>query len=241
MESRTKIVATLGPASESPEVLDRLLLAGVDVVRLNLSHGSLDEHIGRLREVRAASQRTGVVVGVLADLPGPKVRAGQLPVDGVLLLTGQSLVLRAGDGPSDSGCFQVDYPTLLHDLHPGDRVVIGDGAISLQVQNVTDSQATTIVVTGGMTQGRPGVHIPAERLRLRTPTEDDLRLGLAMAAEGVDFLAVSFVRAAADVTAVRDAMLPHKPHLIAKIETLPAVSALEEIANEADAIMVARG
>ena len=241
MESRTKIVATLGPASESPEVLDRLLVAGVDVVRLNLSHGSLDEHIGRLRAVRAAAERTGQVVGVLADLPGPKVRAGQLPADGVLLVAGQSLVLRAGDGDSDAQLFHVDYPTLLHDLHPGDRVVIGDGAISLEVEHVTGDEATTRVITGGMTQGRPGVHIPAERLRLRTPTEDDLRLGLAMAAEGVDFLAVSFVRAAADLAAVRYAVLPYRPHLVAKIETLPAVAALEEIAAEADAIMVARG
>ena len=241
MESRTKIVATLGPASESPEVLDRMLVAGVDVVRLNLSHGSLDEHIARLHAVRAAAERTGLVVGVLADLPGPKVRAGQLPADGVLLVAGQSLILRAGDGASDSQLFQVDYPTLLHDLHPGDRVVVGDGAISLQVVSVDKREALTRVITGGTTQGRPGVHIPAERLRLRTPTEEDLRLGLAMAKEGVDFLAVSFVRAAADVAAVRDAVLPYRPHLIAKIETLPAVSALEEIAAEADAIMVARG
>ncbi|MCU1358751.1 MAG: pyk, partial [Ilumatobacteraceae bacterium] len=222
MESRTKIVATLGPASESPEVLDRLLLAGVDVVRLNLSHGSLEEHIGRMRAVRAAAERTGMTVGVLADLPGPKVRAGQLPADGVLLVAGQTLVLRAGDGDSDAHQFNVDYPTLLHDLHAGDRVVIGDGAISLQVEQVTPTEATTRVITGGMTQGRPGVHIPAERLRLRTPTEDDLRLGLAMAAAGVDFLAVSFVRAAADLIAVRDAVLPYRPHLVAKIETLPA-------------------
>jgi pyruvate kinase len=241
MESRTKIVATLGPASESPEVLDRLLLAGVDVVRLNLSHGSLEEHIGRLRAVRASAERTGMVVAVLADLPGPKVRAGQLPAGGVLLLAGQTLVLHAGEGDSDSSHFQVDYPTLLHDLHVGDRVVIGDGAISLEVEQVSLTEAVTRVITGGMTQGRPGVHIPAERLRLRTPTEEDLRLGLAMAAEGVDFLAVSFVRAAADLAAVRDAVLPYRPHLVAKIETLPAVAALEEIAAEADAIMVARG
>jgi pyruvate kinase len=241
MESRTKIVATLGPASESAEVLDGLLRAGVDVVRLNLSHGTIAEHVGRLHAVRAAAQRTGVVVGVLADLPGPKVRAGRLPAEGALLVAGQPLVLRAGDGPSDSELFHVDYATLLHDVHPGDRVVVGDGAIALEVESVTATEAITRVITGGMTQGCPGVHIPSERLRLRTPTEDDLEFGLAMAAEGVDFLAVSFVRAAADLTAVREAVLPYRPHLVAKIETLPAVAALEEIAAEADAIMVARG
>ncbi len=241
MESRTKIVATLGPASSSPEVLDRLLLAGVDVVRLNLSHGTVEEHVARLHEVRAAAERTGSVVGVLADLPGPKVRAGQLPPEGVQLVAGAALRLKAGDGPSDAQCFEVDYATLIDDLHVGDRVVIGDGAISLRVESVGEHAAVTRIVTGGTAQGRPGVHIPAERLRLHTPTDDDLRLGRIMAEEGVDFLAVSFVRGAADLVKVREAVAPHSPHLVAKIETLPAVAALEEIAAEADAIMVARG
>jgi pyruvate kinase len=241
MESRTKIVATLGPASSSPEVLDALLLAGVDVVRLNLSHGSVDEHVARLHDVRAAAARTGTVVGVLADLPGPKVRAGQLPAEGVRLAAGATLRLKAGDGPSDEECFEVDYATLIDDLDVGDRVVIGDGAISLRVESVGDREVVTRIVTGGTTQGRPGVHIPAERLRLHTPTDDDLRLGRVMAAEGVDFVAVSFVRSAADLVKVRAALAPHSPHLVAKVETLPAVAALEEIAAEADAVMVARG
>ncbi len=241
MESRTKIVATLGPASEAPEVLDRLIVAGVDVVRLNLSHGSVDEHVHRMRAVRAAAERNGAIVGVLADLPGPKVRAGQLPRDGVQLVTGHQLVLRAGDGASTAEELSVDYGTLIDDLRVGDRVVIGDGAISLRVEKLGRDTATTRVITGGTTQGRPGVHIPSERLRLHTPTAEDLRLAAIMAAEGVDFLAVSFVRAAADLVKVRNAVAPHCPHLVAKIETLPAVAALEEIAAEADAVMVARG
>ncbi|MEX0848123.1 MAG: pyruvate kinase [Ilumatobacteraceae bacterium] len=241
MESRTKIVATLGPASADPEVLDRMLLAGVDVVRLNLSHGAVDEHVQRLRDVRAASARTGCVVGVLADLPGPKVRAGRLPLEGVQLVAGQRLVLVAGQGDSTAECFHVEYATLLHDLAVGDRVVIGDGAISLLVEEVSDTQAVTRIITGGTIQGRPGVHIPSERMRLRAPTEEDLGLAVIMAGEGVDFLAVSFVRSAADIAAVRSAVGADCPHLVAKIETLPAVAALEEIAAEADAVMVARG
>lgn len=241
MQSRTKIVATLGPASESPEVLDRLIRAGVDVVRLNLSHGRVEDHVERLTAVRAAAARTGEVVAVLADLPGPKIRAGQLPPDGVLLAEGASLELVPGVEPSSAAVFHVDYPTLLHDLHVGDRVVIGDGAISLRVEALSERAATTTIVTGGRTQGRPGVHIPSERLRLRAPTEEDLRLAGIMAAEGVDFLAVSFVRAAADLQQVRRATAPYSPRLVAKIETLPAVAALEEIAAEADAVMVARG
>lgn len=241
MESKTKIVATLGPASESPEMLDRLILAGVDVVRLNLSHGAVDDHVARLHAVREAAQRTGRVVAVLADLPGPKVRAGQLPPDGVLLVEGAVLNLIPGEQPSSVRDFHVDYETLLHDLHVGDRVVIGDGAISLRVESVTAAAAVTRIITGGRTQGRPGVHIPSERLRLHTPTDDDLRLAKIMAAEGVDFLAVSFVRAASDLRQVRDAIAPLTTRLVAKIETLPAVAALEEIAEEADAVMVARG
>jgi pyruvate kinase len=241
MESRTKIVATLGPASEQPDVLDRLLEAGVDVVRLNLSHGRVEDHVLRLQAVRAAAERTGRIVGVLADLPGPKVRAGQLPAQGVQLVAGNTLRLVAGDGPSDVECFHVEYETLISDLAVGDRVVLGDGAISLEVEAVGVHEVITRILTGGTTQGRPGVHIPAERLRLHTPTEDDLRLAAIMAAEGVDFLAVSFVRAAADLEKVRAAVLPHRPHLVAKIETLPAVAALEEIAAAADAVMVARG
>ena len=241
MESRTKIVATLGPASESPEMLERLIVAGVDVVRLNLSHGLIADHVARLHAVRAAAARVGAVVGVLADLPGPKVRAGQLPPEGVQFTTGAAVRLRAGTGPSSASDVAVDYPSLTDDLAEGDRVVLGDGAISLRVVRIDGEVVHTEVLTGGTAQGRPGVHLPSERLRLHTPTDDDLRLAAIMAAEGVDFLAVSFVRAAADLVKVREAVAPHRPRLVAKIETLPAVAALEEIALEADAVMVARG
>ncbi|MEN9506933.1 MAG: pyruvate kinase [Actinomycetota bacterium] len=244
MESRTKIVATLGPASEAPDVLEEMIRAGVDVVRLNLSHGTIDEHIDRVRAVRSAAQRTGSVVAVLADLPGPKVRAGQLPPGGVVLVPGATLVLAPGDGPSDVDRFEVEYPSLVDDVVPGDRVMIGDGAIALVVDDVGSEQVSTTVLTGGTTQGRPGVHIPSERLRLRTPTPDDLVMAVTMAREGVDFLAVSFVRAASDLAEVREAVAAaglECPHLVAKIETMPAIAALEEIAEAADAVMVARG
>ncbi len=244
METRTKIVATLGPASEAPDVLDAMIRAGVDVVRLNLSHGTIDEHIARLHAVRAAAQRTGAVVAVLADLPGPKVRTGQLPPGGVVLVPDTTLALVPGDGPSGVGRFEVDYPSLLDDVVVGDRVMIGDGAISLSVEEVGSDGVTVRVITGGTTQGRPGVHIPAERLRMRTPTPEDLVMAVRMAAEGADFLAVSFVRAASDLVEVRAAVEAAGllcPHLVAKIETMPAIEALEEIAAVSDAVMVARG
>ncbi len=241
MDTRTKIVATLGPASESPELLDELLLAGVDVVRLNLSHGSLETHLATMVAVREASDRTGKVVAVLADLPGPKVRAGSFPEGGAELVAGSDLSIAPGDGPSSEAHLTVDYPTLLFDLQPGDRVVLGDGAIALLVVEVTDEAAQCRVLSGGPVQGRPGVHLPSERLRLSTPTDDDLRLGPAMAAAGADFIAVSFVRTAHDLRVMREAIQPHPALLVAKIETMGAIADLDDIVTEADAVMVARG
>ncbi|MEI8240403.1 MAG: pyruvate kinase [Actinomycetota bacterium] len=241
MDPRTKIVATLGPASDAPPVLDELLRAGVDVVRLNLSHGTLESHIERLHAVRAAAERVGRVVAVLADLPGPKVRAGQYPEGGVELSAGASLRLVPGDAPSTAERLVVDYPTLIEDLRVGDRIVLGDGAISLRVSALHDDHGVCVVVAGGMVHGRPGVHLPSERLRLSTPTSDDLRLGAAMAAAGADFLAVSFVRSASDLRAMRDALAPLAVRLVAKIETMTAVGDLADIIIESDAVMVARG
>ncbi len=240
-DTRTKIVATLGPASETPEVLDELLLAGVDVVRLNLSHGTLESHLERMQAVRESAERTGQVVAVLADLPGPKVRSGHFPEGGGMLEGGAAVVLTPQDGPSTLERITVDYETLLTDLQPGDRVVLGDGAISLRADSVDADGVHCVVLTGGRVQGRPGVHLPSERLRLTTPTDDDLVLGRAMAEAGADFLAVSFVRAAHDLRVVREAILPYTTRLVAKVETMPAVHALEAIAAEADAVMVARG
>lgn len=238
---RTKIVATLGPASEQPPVLDALLAAGVDVMRLNLSHGTLAAHVARLHDVRAAAQRVDRVVAVLADLPGPKVRSGDFPEGGVQLHGGATTELVPGDGGSTTDRITVDYPTLLDDLRAGDRVVLGDGAITLEVAEVTTAAVRCVVLTGGPVQGRPGVHLPSERLRLSTPTGEDLDLAVAMAAEGADFLAVSFVRTADDLRAVRRHLGAACPRLVAKVETMSAVTDLEAIAAEADAVMVARG
>ncbi len=244
MDARTKIVATLGPASEPPAVLDALLRAGVDVVRLNLSHGTLAGHLEHVRSVRAAGERTGQVVAVLADLPGPKVRAASFP-DGITVLAAGTTVrlVPADAGRDASSCDEicVEYPTLLDDLRRGDKVLVGDGAISLMVEAVGVDAVTAQVVTGGQTQGCPGIHLPGHRLRLSTPTDEDLEMAKVMVGHGVDFLAVSFVRAAADLRKVRAAVSPATVRLVAKIETMQAVDALAEIADEADGIMVARG
>jgi pyruvate kinase len=240
---RTKIVATLGPASATPEALHTLLEAGVDVVRLNLSHGSVEEHLGRLALVRKTADSLGRVVAVLADLPGPKVRAGAFPSEGLLLAEGSVVEFVVGKTASTVDRVEVDYPTLLDDLSTGDRVVVGDGAISARIIDVSPLAARAVIVTGGRVAGRPGVHLRSTRRRMDTPTPRDLELAVQMATAGVDFLAVSFVSQGRDMREVRDAVshLPRPPRLIAKIETEQAMENLRGILNESDAVMVARG
>jgi pyruvate kinase len=241
MTRRTKIVATIGPASDRPDMLESLILAGVNVTRLNLSHGPIEGHLATLARVRAASKAVGKPVGVLADLPGPKVRSGKFPDGGVELAAGAAVRLRPGNEPSDADTVYVDYPTLLDDVAAGDPIIIGDGGISLRVQSVVDQTVVEAVVeTGGRAQGRPGIHIPSERLRLTTPTEQDLVLAEQVAAAGVEFIAVSFVRSAADVEEVR-AVVGDRAKLVAKIETSTALANLQDIIRASDAIMVARG
>jgi pyruvate kinase len=237
---RTKIVATLGPASDSEDALRALVAAGVDVVRLNLSHGPLEEHLDRLARVRQIGEQLSVPVAVLADLPGPKIRAGRFPAGGVGLTAGSLIRLEVGDGPSDAGRMHVDYPTMLEDLGVDDRVILGDGAISLRITEVSERSALAVIETGGRTQGRPGVHLSSERLRLTTPTDEDLLLAEAVASVGVEYVAVSFVRAAADVDAVR-AVVGDRAQLVAKIETSAALANLTDIVEASDVVMVARG
>ncbi len=241
MSARTKIVATLGPSTDRPHVLDEILIAGVDVVRLNLSHGPLSDHVGRLHAVRDAAERTGVVVAVLADLPGPKIRAAPFAGSGVDLAAGSMVTVVSDVEHSSAAVIGVEYETLLHDLHQGDRIVIGDGAITLEVEEVTTRGAACRVRSGGHAQGRPGVYLPSERLRIASPTDEDLVLAAEMAEEGADFLAVSFVRESGDLVAVRQAIAPHSTRLVAKIETLSAIQHLDEIIAASDAVMVARG
>lgn len=240
MTRRTKIVATIGPASDNPSTLQDLIRAGVDVVRLNLSHGTVDEHLERLHRVRAAAESVGRQIAVLADLPGPKIRSGRFPEGGVDLVVGNSIELRPGDEPSDAECIYVQYPTLLEDLAVGARIQIGDGIISMSVSSVGDECAVAAIETGGRANGQPGVHLPSDRLRLDTPTDEDLVLAEEMARAGVEFMAVSFVRQAIDVVKVRD-VVGNRARLVSKIETSTSIANLGAIVSASDAVMVARG
>jgi pyruvate kinase len=237
---RTKIVATLGPASGSPEVIGSLLDAGADMVRLGLAHGTVDEHLAAIALVRAAARARGREVGVLADLPGPKVRLGPFPEGGAFLAEGDLVMLAAGDGDSDSGHIWVDEPRLADIASPGATIVLGDGTVTLMVTEVDGDIVGTRVESGGRLQGRPGAHLPSDRWLPSVPTDDDLRL-IDAVARHADWVAVSFVRTPEELVKVRDTLGPDGPRLMAKIETRAAVAHLDGLLDVADGVMVARG
>ena len=166
MARRTKIVATIGPASDSVEMLASLMDAGVDVMRLNLSHGSIEGHLELLALIREVAEGRGHEIAVLADLPGPKIRAGAFTDGGVELAAGESIELWPGDGSSDRQRIWVPYAPLLADLEVGARVQLGDGAVSMSVLGVGDECATARIETGGRASGRPGVHLSSDTLHI---------------------------------------------------------------------------
>jgi pyruvate kinase len=237
---RTKIVATIGPASGTPEVLGALLDAGTDMVRLGLAHGTVDEHRAAIDLVRSAAAERGRQVGVLADLPGPKVRTGAFPEGGVFLAEGAEVVLTAGEGASDTTSICIDEPHLADIVVPGATIVLGDGTVTLTVLSVDAGRVRTRVESGGRLQGRPGAHLPSDRWLPEVPTDDDLRL-IEAVARSADWVAVSFVRTPEELLEVRRALGPDGPRLMAKIETRAAVDHLDELIEVADGVMVARG
>ena len=241
MSRRTKIIATVGPACESEGMLKDLAEAGADVFRINLSHGPLDLALERYHRVRTVEASLGRPIGALVDLPGPKVRAGAMAEGGVLLEDGGTVRLVPGHEPSTAEVVSVDHPGLVADLHVGDLVTFGDGAVVAEVFDRTGDALLATISHGGLLQGRPGVHIPSERLRLTTPTDHDLRLLDTFVEEGVDMVALSFVRSAHDVRRVGTEPHPRGPLIVAKIETRAAVENLDGIIEASGAVMVARG
>ena len=244
MERRTKIVATVGPASEGPATLAGMIRAGMNMARLSLAHGPVEETLDRLACVRRAVDEAGATVGALVDLPGPKIRTAVFPNE-IYLVEGESVdLVGAGDdgtATSDWRRIAVDYPDFVSHLRAGDRLSLGDGGIPLQVEDVAGDRAAARVLTGGRLLGRPGVSLPASRFPLDSPTAEDLRLLERVCEADVDAVAISFVRSGADIDRVRTAVGPDGPMLVAKIETQEAVDALEDVIGAADGVMVARG
>ena len=241
MARRTKIIATIGPACDDPIVLEELIAAGMDVARINLAHGTLDESMERYRRIRKASEAVGRPVGVLVDLPGPKVRVGSFGDDGVMFVEGEQFRMVPGRERSTHEVVEVDYDGLLSDIRIGDRLSMGDGSLVLEVLDRRSDALAVEVVHGGRVLGRPGVHIPSDRLSAGSPTRADLRLLDVFVEEDVDMVAVSFVRSAHDVRRVGTEPHPRGPLIVAKIETRAAVDNLEGIIKASGAVMVARG
>ena len=242
-----KLVCTLGPATESGDSVRALADAGCDVFRVNFSHGDPEDHAKRVQVVRSVCDELGSDLAVMADLPGPKIRLGELITEPLALSTGSRFALRAGGGrggtggAGGAGGASVTYDGLARDVRPGDRILLADGAVELIVRDAQDDDVVTEVVRGGSIRSRAGVNLPAERLALPAITDRD-REALAAALDlGVDLVAQSFVRSAADVAALRAEMGARAVPIVAKIETRPAVEDIGKVLEEADAVMVARG
>ncbi|HWX09939.1 MAG TPA: pyruvate kinase [Gaiellaceae bacterium] len=240
-ERRTKIVATLGPASESPERLCELVAAGMDAARLNLSHGTHAEHAERARRLREVSTEVGRPVALIGDLQGPKLRIGEL-AEPVLLIRGEQITICAEESATD-GELPI-APAVIGDvLKPGHDVLIDDGLVRLRVDSVTSGRASCAVVIGGRITSHKGVNLPGVPLPIPSLTPKDIA-DLEFALElGVDFVALSFVRSAADIRDLRAVIeeAGSRAHIIAKIEKSEAVDVLDEVLSETDAVMVARG
>lgn len=240
-ERRTKIIASIGPASESPEMLRAMIDAGMDVARISLAHGSLEEGLELQRHVRDAAADLGRRIGVLVDLPGPKVRVAPFPDGGAQLVGGAAVELRPGNGQSSAELIEVDYDPILAEVRAGDRLAFGDGDIVVEALEVDSARIAARVLHGGTLGGRPGVHIPSDRLTLSAPTDDDLVKLRAFVETGVDMVAISFVRSGDDIRRVGTEPHPAGPLIVAKIETRAAIENLAGIIDASGAIMVARG
>jgi pyruvate kinase len=240
----TKIVATLGPASREPQVLDALITAGVDIFRLNFSHGSQSDHAATFHQVREAARRADRHVAVLQDLSGPKIRTGRLeggrPIP---LKRGDPLIVAIGDEVGRPGRIFTTYGELALRVSKGDHLLLDDGKVELLVESAAPAEIQTRVIDGGELGEHKGINAPRVPLRSDMTEKDrrDLSFGLAL---GVDMVALSFVQSAEDITRVRSLMESEgrpKVPLVAKLERPEAIERLDEILEASDAVMVARG
>jgi pyruvate kinase len=252
---KAKIVCTIGPASNSPEMLDLLIDAGMNAARLNFSHGTHDSHAVAIAAIRAAAKRRHVAVSIIQDLQGPRIRVGLVPKDGIEVKTGQMVRLRAVSShagepfpvemsvPSPLPEIPVTYPHLARDLRGGARVLINDGLIELVTERISEGVAECTVLTGGTITSHKGMNLPGTTVSAPTLTDkdrEDLRFGVA---QGVDYIALSFVRGPEDIAAARTLIAQQGGHqgIIAKIERAEGVDKLDAILAEADGVMIARG
>ncbi len=241
---RTKIVCTIGPASRSPEALRLLVEAGMDVARLNFSHGAHETHAEVVRSLRAIGEETGRPIAILQDLSGPKVRVGKIVSEsGVTLTPGEEVTLTQRDVPGTDGEINLPVPEIIEAVRPGTHLMLDDGLLELEVLSKRSDSLRCKVVVGGVLTSHKGVNVPGISLPIAAVTDkdlEDLKFGIS---QGVDYVAASFVRTASDIAVLRGVCeaARAKIPLIAKIEKHEAVSNIDEIMAAVDGIMVARG
>ena len=240
---KTRIVATIGPASSSPAVLEQMIRAGMNVARLNFSHGDFGTHLQNIESIRAAARAAGRPVAIMADLSGPKMRVGVLGVDRIELKPGDPFTLTTEEIVGSQERMSLSFPRLPAVVKPGDTLSLNDGYIQLEVQRATRTDVACVVRVGGELRSHKGLNLPGIDLGISAFTERD-RECLQFALEhGVDAVSQSFVESAADMQAVRAAAraMGHDPFLIAKIERAGALDRLDDILGAADGLMIARG
>ena len=243
VQRRTKIVATVGPATAAPGMLDRLIEAGVSTFRMNFSHGTREEHRATRLAIRAAAQRSGRYIGVLADLAGPKIRVGRFEQGGIDLAAGETVTITSRKVRGRAGLIPSQYARLQDDVERGDMVLLDDGNLELRVERVRGRDVTCTVVHGGRLTDRKGMNLPDAEVSVPTLTRkdrEDARFAIAL---GIDYLALSFVRSARCVESLRRLVRRERAdtHVIAKIEKPQALDRIGEILEASDAVMVARG
>ena len=241
--NKTKIVCTIGPASHSPEIMEQMIQAGMNVARLNFSHSDFAGHKEVIKNLRAAARAVGRRVAIMADLPGPKIRIGQLAQEPVELKPGASFTLTTQDIVGDGRRVSVTFSHLPKAVKPGDTLFLNDGLIQLEVVKPEGSEVQCRVLAGGELRSRKGLNLPGIDLGISAFTDRDYECMKFALDQGVDTVSQSFVETAADIAAVRDAAsgLGYNPFIIAKIERARALHHIDEILKAADGIMIARG
>lgn len=249
-EKKTKIVATIGPASENSEMLTELMNAGVNVFRLNLSHGTIDEHIERTKRIRQISRKIGLHVGILADLAGPKIRIGDFREGEIELVNGHEFVLCTQKMEGTAKKVYINYERLPKEVKKGQKIYLDDGKVELEVLGIKGNEVRTRICAGGHITSRRGVNIPGAKLSVSALTKKDIADLSKILNEDIDYVALSFVRSPKDIEDLRKYISKHfaaqkgkrdVPWIIAKIETLEAVASLAAVVEASDAVMVARG
>jgi len=240
---KTKLICTIGPASQAPQVMEQMINAGMDIARLNFSHGDFDSHSRVILDLRSAARSVGREISIMADLPGPKMRIGELAPDPVELRPGDSFTLTTDEVTGDGKRVSVSFKPLPRAVKAGDVLFLNDGLIQLEVKGIQGNDVVCTVIVGGELRSRKGLNLPGIDLGISAFTDRDHEWLKFACAQGIDALCQSFVVSAGDIHSVREAAdaLGYHPFIIAKIERSGALEQVDEIVDAADGIMIARG